>query len=184
MIKVYIAKGPETGRFFALTEKTALIGRGSANNIRINEKSVSRTHVKVLKENEKYFIEDLRSKNGTWVNGNVIDAGRRVEVQQGVPVALGNVLISLGRKCSLNQLPRQYSINIVPSKKQTSELPPFVEHRKRQRGDLELMYNVCTALVKTLDVRELCEMVLECIFSCLKRIDEGIWSWPSPVLGS
>jgi diguanylate cyclase (GGDEF)-like protein len=173
MIKVYIANGPETGRFFALAEKTALIGRGSANNIRINEKSVSRTHVKVLKENEKYYLEDLRSRNGTWVNGNVINAGTRVEVQQGVPVALGNVFISLGKKCSLNQLPDQYPIKSVSSKKRTSELPPFVEQRKGQRGNFELVYNVSMALVKTLDVKELCETVLECIFSCLKRIDGG-----------
>jgi diguanylate cyclase (GGDEF)-like protein len=183
VIKVYIARGPETGRFFALSEKTALIGRGSDNTIRINEKSVSRTHVKVVRVNEKYYIEDLRSKNGTWVNGNVIDAGRRVEVQQGVPVALGNVFISLGKKCSLNQLPNQYSINIIPLKKQPPEFPPFVEQRKKKRGDLELMYNVCMALVKTLDMRELCETVLECVFSCLKRIDGGHILLPEPDTG-
>lgn len=173
MIKVYVAKGPEAGRFFALRDKVALIGRGSDNSIRINEKSVSRSHVKVLRENDKYYIEDLKSRNGTWVNGNVIGAGNMVEVQQGVPVALGNVLISLGKKCSLDQLPNEYSINIVPPKNQIRELPPFVEHRQRQRGDLELIYNVCLALVKTLDVKELCQTVLECVFSCLKRIDSG-----------
>ncbi len=173
MIRVYIAKGPETGRFFALRDKVALIGRGSDNNIRIDEKSVSRIHVKVLRENDKYYIEDLKSRNGTWINGSVIDAGRIVEVQQGVPVALGNVLISLGKKCPLDQLPSQYSINIVSPKNKIRELPPFVEQRKMQRGDVELMYNVCMALVKTLDLKDLCETVLECIFSCLKRIDSG-----------
>jgi diguanylate cyclase (GGDEF)-like protein len=173
MIRVYIAKGPEAGRFFALRDKVALIGRGSDNSIRINEKSVSRNHVKVLRENDKYYLEDLKSRNGTWVNGSVIDAGRRVEVRQGVPVALGNVFISLGKKCALNQLPNQYSINIVPPEKQTPEFPPFVEQRKRQRGDVELVYNVSMALVKTLDLKELCQTVLDCVFSCLKRIDSG-----------
>ena len=173
MIKVYIAKGPETGRFFSLKDKVALIGRGSDKNIRINEASVSRVHVKVLRENDKYYIEDLKSRNGTWINGNVIDAGRMVEVQQGVPVAIGNVLISLGKKCPLDQLPNQYSISIVPPKNKIREFPSFVEQRKRQRGDMELMYNVCMALVKTLDVKEICETVLECVISCLKRIDSG-----------
>jgi pSer/pThr/pTyr-binding forkhead associated (FHA) protein len=68
---------------------------------------VSRIHVKVLRENDKYFIADLKSRNGTWVDGTAIDAGRRVEVPQGVPVALGNVLISLGKKCPLDRLPNQ-----------------------------------------------------------------------------
>lgn len=173
MIKVYIAKGPDSGRFVSLKDKTALIGRGSDNSIRINEKSVSRMHVKVLRENDKYYIEDLKSRNGTWINGNAIDAGRRVEVQQGVPVALGNVLISLGKKCPLDKLPNQYSISIVPQKNKIREFPSFVEQRKRPRGDLELMYNVCMALVKTLDVKTVCETVLECVISCLKRIDSG-----------
>jgi transcriptional regulator with GAF, ATPase, and Fis domain len=52
-------------------------------------------------------------------------------------------------------------------------LPSFVDQRKRQKGDLELMYNVCMALMKTLDVKEICETVLECVVSCLKRIDSG-----------
>jgi pSer/pThr/pTyr-binding forkhead associated (FHA) protein len=132
MIKVYIANGPETGRFFALKDKIALIGRGSDNSIRIDEKSVSRIHVKVLREKDKYYIEDLKSRNGTWISGNAIDAGRRVEVQQGVPVALGNVLISLGKKCPLDQLPNQYSINIVLSKKQDPGIPLF--HRAAQKA--------------------------------------------------
>ena len=173
MIKVYVANGPETGRFFTSKDKVALIGRGSESSIRIDESSVSRTHLRVLRENDRYYIEDLRSKNGTWINGNAIDAGKRVEVRQGAPVALGNVLISFGKKCPLDRLPNQYSINIVPPRNKIKEFPPFVEQRKKQRGDLELMYNVCMALVKTLDVKEVCETVLESVISCLKRIDSG-----------
>jgi diguanylate cyclase (GGDEF)-like protein len=130
-------------------------------------------HLKVLRENDKYYIEDLKSRNGTWVNGNAIDAGRIVEIKQGVPVALGNVLISLGKKCPLDRLPNQYSISIAPPKNNIRELPSFVDQRKKQKGDLELMYNVCMALMKTLDVKEICETVLECVMSCLKRIDSG-----------
>ena len=173
MIKVYVANGPETGRFFILKDKVALIGRGSDNSIRIDERSVSRTHVRVLREKDKYFIEDLKSRNGTWINGNAVDAGKRVEVRQGVPVALGNVLISFGKKCPLDRLPNQYSITIAPPKNKIKEFPSFVEQRKKQRGDLELMVNVSMALVKTLDVKEICETVLECVTSCLKRIDSG-----------
>lgn len=173
MIKVYVANGPESGRFFTLRDKEALIGRGCHTNIRINEKSVSRMHVKVVRENDKYYIQDLKSRNGTWINGSAIDAGTMVEVAQGIPVSLGNVLISLGKKCPSDQLPDQYSIPIVPPKNEDQELPPFVEQRKRQKGDMLLMLNICLALIKTLDVKEICETLLESVFSCLKRIDSG-----------
>jgi len=69
MIEVFIAKGPEQGRSFVLNGKTARIGRGPANQVCLDELSVSRKHAKIYWVNDQYFIEDLHSKNGTWVNG-------------------------------------------------------------------------------------------------------------------
>jgi pSer/pThr/pTyr-binding forkhead associated (FHA) protein len=92
MIEVFIAKGPEQGRSFVLNGKTAQIGRGSSNQVCLKEPSVSRKHAKIYRDNDQYYIEDLQSRNGTWINGNVIESGVRVQVQEGVPIAIGNVL--------------------------------------------------------------------------------------------
>ena len=104
MIEVFIAKGPEQGRSFVLNDKTAQIGRAANNQVCLNEPSVSRKHAKIFRDNNQYFIEDLRSRNGTWINGHVIESGVRVEVQEGDPIAVGNVLVSLGKKCIPDRL--------------------------------------------------------------------------------
>ena len=90
MIEVFIAKGPEQSRSFVINGETAQIGRGAANQICLDEPSVSRKHARIYGHNGQYFIEDLQSRNGTWINGNVIQSGVRLQVKEGVPIAVGN----------------------------------------------------------------------------------------------
>jgi diguanylate cyclase (GGDEF)-like protein len=173
MIKIFIAKGPEQGRSLALSGNPVQIGRGLANDVRLNESSVSRNHAKIFRDNNQYYIEDLRSRNGTWINGNVIESGQKVQVQEGVPIAVGNVMLSLGKKCSLNQMPNLYSIGIQPAGKETIEQALLGDRRTKRKKELELIYDLCVRMLGSLELRELCEKVLDSIFGCLKRIDSG-----------
>lgn len=64
--------GPE--RDFALYEGENLIGRGSECGIRIASSTVSRVHARLNVDGGQATIEDLESKNGTYVRGNRLDA--------------------------------------------------------------------------------------------------------------
>ena len=55
---------------------TVSIGRGSANDINIPAKSVSRKHAEIYLDGKMYYIRDLGSKYGIKVNGNTIASGR------------------------------------------------------------------------------------------------------------
>jgi sigma-B regulation protein RsbU (phosphoserine phosphatase) len=173
MIKVFIAKGPEQGPSFVLNGNTAQIGRDSENEVRLDEASVSRKHVKIYRDNNEYYIEDLQSRNGTWINGHAITSGLRVQVQEGVPITVGNVLVSLGKKCSPNRMPNQFSIGIQPPGDDGLKPSTFTDRRAKQKKELELIYDISVGLLGSLDLIELCEKVLESIFGCLKRIDSG-----------
>jgi diguanylate cyclase (GGDEF)-like protein len=173
MIKVFIAKGPEQGRSFVLSDSDATLGRDSENEICLNESSVSRKHAKVYKDNDQYYVEDLQSKNGTWVNGSVIENGVRIPVQEGVPIAIGNILVSLGKKCSLNQLPNQYSVSIQPPTDNGPKPSTFIDRRSKQKKELELISDISIKILGSLDLNELCKEALESIVGLLKRIDSG-----------
>jgi diguanylate cyclase (GGDEF)-like protein len=173
MIKVFIAKGPEQGRSFELTNNTAHIGRGLENEVRVNEHSVSRKHARIHWENDQYYIEDLQSRNGTWIRGTLIESGVRVQVQEGVPIAIGNVLVTLGKQCSPKQLPNLYSIRIQPQGEGDGKQASIANRRARQKKELSLIYDICVGLLGSLDLSELCEKVLEVVFDCLERIDSG-----------
>ena len=173
MLKVFIANGPQQGRSFLLSEEAVSVGRSSRNKIQLDEASVSRRHAKIFWDGDGYYIEDLKSRNGTWINGRVIESGRRIQVNEGVPVAIGNVVISLGSKCSPQELPNQYSIDVSPHDTDMPQPSLLRERRSKQREDLKLLYAVCMALLESMELKEICEKALEAILHCLKRIDSA-----------
>ena len=56
-------------RVIALTELEYLIGRHRDNGIQVPDLGVSGFHARIYRGPEGYAIEDLKSRNGTWVNG-------------------------------------------------------------------------------------------------------------------
>lgn len=53
-----------------LTQDSVTIGRGEDCDVVIAERQVSRQHIRVFKDQDEWFIEDLDSRNGTWLNGH------------------------------------------------------------------------------------------------------------------
>lgn len=55
-----------------------LVGRDeSLANLIIKDAFISRTHAAIFKEDGGYFLQDLHSKNGTFLNGQKLDSGER-----------------------------------------------------------------------------------------------------------
>jgi pSer/pThr/pTyr-binding forkhead associated (FHA) protein len=55
--------------------------------------SVSRRHAKILFRQSRYLVQDLKSTNGTLVNGHLLRHGERVALQYGDEVQFGDVLL-------------------------------------------------------------------------------------------
>jgi len=67
LVHIY-PSGPDMGRRYPLGNETMVLGRADATNIKISDNSVSRTHAKIEPNNEGYYVIDLKSLNGTFVN--------------------------------------------------------------------------------------------------------------------
>lgn len=59
---------------FPLFDAEYTIGREPNNGIQVPDSSVSGLHAKVRKTAEGYMLEDLNSRNGTYVNGERIQS--------------------------------------------------------------------------------------------------------------
>jgi hypothetical protein len=66
-LNIVIGDGP--GTIVPLTEGEYLIGRGRDNQIHLFDLGVSGRHARIYRGPDGYIIEDLKSRNGTWVNG-------------------------------------------------------------------------------------------------------------------
>ncbi len=64
-----ITTGEDAGLMFPLTESEYLIGRQRDNQISLADLGVSGHHVRIYRGPDGYAIEDLKSRNGTWLNG-------------------------------------------------------------------------------------------------------------------
>ena len=82
--------GPRKGSEFALTDERTTIGRGSDNVLVIPDISVSRQHVIVLREGDRWVVVDQGSGNGTRLNGRGIT---RQTLRHGDEVALGDTVV-------------------------------------------------------------------------------------------
>jgi hypothetical protein len=57
---------------YALLESEYTIGRSSSHSISIPDGSVSSNHARILRTDKGFVLEDLQSRNGTFVNGEKI----------------------------------------------------------------------------------------------------------------
>ncbi|MEN8905227.1 MAG: FHA domain-containing protein [Clostridiales bacterium] len=67
------------------------IGRNRGNDIVLDAPFFSGKHACIFKQNNNYFIEDLGSKNGTFVNGQAI-RNDPIPIKNGDIVQLGQII--------------------------------------------------------------------------------------------
>ena len=85
--KLVVASGKSAGRSIALKHGKLLIGRAEECDVRPLGDEVSRRHCAVVEESGSVTVEDLKSRNGTYVNG--VRIGAKVTVADGDIVRVG-----------------------------------------------------------------------------------------------
>jgi len=100
MSKLHVISANDEPRVFELNDGITYVGRSAINDVQIMDKYVSREHLLLRKSGNKYFVRDLGSRNGTFVNGNQIRSGTDVEVKEGASIVSGLSVISLGEEGS------------------------------------------------------------------------------------
>jgi phosphoserine phosphatase RsbU/P len=70
MASLVILQGPKPGQRFSLTGPCIAIGRQPDAHVYLDSLAVSRQHAQILCDDGAYFVEDVGSSNGTWLNGN------------------------------------------------------------------------------------------------------------------
>ncbi|MEQ1952712.1 adenylate/guanylate cyclase domain-containing protein [Mesorhizobium sp. CN2-181] len=104
-----------SGEVFPLGD-VSLIGRGETATIRLADASVSRQHATVRHEEANYWVVDLGSANGTFVNGSAI-AGPRA-LRPGDRLQFGKVVLVFEDAGSVART------EVLDDRTQISRLPP------------------------------------------------------------
>lgn len=93
--------GELKGKRWPLVNSTFIIGRGQDCDLILMDRQVSRHHARILRTAEGYVLEDLSSKNHTYLNGVRIKS--EVVLQDGdeIQVALAVRLTFIGSEATL-----------------------------------------------------------------------------------
>ncbi|WP_376691288.1 diguanylate cyclase [Wenzhouxiangella sp. EGI_FJ10409] len=68
-----IIRGARLGSRIVPGEDPLVIGRSVDADFQISDRSISRRHCRIFRENGRYWVEDLGSTNHTWLNDKQID---------------------------------------------------------------------------------------------------------------
>ena len=86
------------GRGLALANEVVVGGRADrlgADDIVLPDNYVSARHTRLLWDGVSWWVEDLDSTNGTYVDGRHIEPGDRVALPQGGQLQIGGVVFEL-----------------------------------------------------------------------------------------
>lgn len=105
-----LSEGPMKGERFRLDRPTIQMGRGPHNEVRLDNDSVSTTHASLVQRGNRWLILDLGSRNGTFVDGEMVREQR--ELPSACEVRLG-ALELLFRAINAGQPGENSTINVI-----------------------------------------------------------------------
>lgn len=109
MWAIRMLSGNHAGQVFPLQEGRNLIGRGVNCQIRFNDLDVSKEHAFIISEEKKLILMDNQSRNGTFVNGVMIN---KTNLKRGDKVSFNQTL------CDVIYLPNANTnkmLSLVPN---------------------------------------------------------------------
>jgi len=86
-LSLEVLMGSEQGQIFNIGAEGATLGRAQGNSIVLNDSTVSSRHARIYWSDGQFYIEDLGSLNGVFVNGQKVTLSR---VEQGSTFKLGS----------------------------------------------------------------------------------------------
>jgi ABC-type multidrug transport system ATPase subunit/pSer/pThr/pTyr-binding forkhead associated (FHA) protein len=107
-VRLLIKAGPGAGKTLELTGESQVIGRSDAADLVVPHPEVSQRHARIVFQEGQYFIEDLGSRNGTFLNGDPMGGLRALkdgdEIFLGPNIILVFTQAEVGKVESLEQL--------------------------------------------------------------------------------
>ena len=99
MLVLTVLKGPDKGRCFELPDdEPQLIGR-SSEALPLSDQTISRRHAELTPDDGDWYIRDLDSANGTFING--VRVAQRHKLEPGDQIRSGNSLFLFGKEAKI-----------------------------------------------------------------------------------
>lgn len=104
MAVLKVLRGVRPGELLPVDEERVLLGRHPNCQVVFDNGAISRHHAQILESHGSYYIEDLRSRNGTYLNGEPLD--RRTELKDGDQIRICDIQLLFMQRGPLDEMRR------------------------------------------------------------------------------
>ncbi len=131
-----VLTGGASGKQFKVSKGTAVIGRAPTVELRVEDDGISRTHARIRAETGRAWVEDMGSRNGTFVNGAKVT--NPVELRDGDKIQVGrSTVIRFGFQDDLDE---SFHENLMSSALRDGLTRLFNKRYFLERLDAELKF--------------------------------------------
>lgn len=104
MAVLKVLRGVRPGELLPVEEERVLLGRHPNCQVVFDNGAISRHHAQILESHGSYYIEDLRSRNGTFLNGEPLDG--RTELKDGDQIRICDIQLLFMQRGPLDESTR------------------------------------------------------------------------------
>jgi len=94
MLRLETERGPAAS--YEIPRSGVTIGRAPENTVRLDDLSVSRRHARISYRQGGYWLSDLKSASGTWVDEKKLAAPRRITSDQIIRIGILRLRVVVG----------------------------------------------------------------------------------------
>ncbi|MFT3882206.1 MAG: SpoIIE family protein phosphatase [Gemmatales bacterium] len=168
-----VVKGPTIGQRFELKKGTNVIGRNPECDIVLSVSAVSREHAKIIWRDNRYFLEDLKSRNLTILNEIKVEADKPMPLGPGDKVKICDFLCEYVDEANPIGDPEGESGTVVSS---VQAGPGSVNVLAAQPAErLRLLLEVTNSLSRAVEVVALLPKILDGLFQVFRQADRGFF---------
>jgi serine phosphatase RsbU (regulator of sigma subunit) len=168
MASLIVLQGPKPGQRFSLTEDHTVIGRQPDAQIYLDSLAVSRHHARIDHEDGAYFVEDIGSSNGTWLNGNRLSRRAALTVEDHLQI--GPYVLALRQEEADSAADTDHVIR-AKVEALASNRTLFAQNSAYR---LQVVLEIARHLGNTLELDPLLSQLVDHLFQLFPQADRGM----------
>ncbi|MBI1915223.1 MAG: FHA domain-containing protein [Planctomycetes bacterium] len=159
-------EGPDAGRQFPCADDTTTVGRQPDCAVCLESPAVSRHHARIFRSGDEFFVEDLGSSNGTFLNGERTRGRQPLTEKDVLQIGPYQFVLRIQEDSGEDNPVIRSQVNVLPSNQSL-----YVQNAAHK---LRVVVEIAQNLGRTLEVKPLLDKLLEQLFRLFPQADRGM----------
>ncbi len=197
MALLRVVRGLNPGQVFVLSSESVILGRNPSCDIVLDVGAVSRQHARIFRRGDDFYIEDLNSRNKTYLNDRTVEAPTKLAENDRVRICDMEFVFHLGPPIAgsnyghdetvanavLMDEERPGSTSTIMSRVDISSGTSGLRITVKPEVKLKALLEITQKLARAVSLNEVLPKVLDSLFSIFVQADRGFIVLRDPKTG-